>query len=246
MGEPADGLEAAKKKKKFIMVVDGNPKDALTTSMILQNFGYSVTTVKSGDEALEFLSIAVPSLVITEFILPGMNGIVLMDRMRRDPVVSKVPVVVQTSLDDPSGRDRCLQAGCFLYLRKPVKGEDLYRAVQSIVERTPRKNVRVPTYMKASVEGTGTGEEFVTMISVQGMFVKTLHPRPLGSKHTVSFMLQKKIIWVEAMVLYTYGFGDESSKDPGMGMKFMNIEPADLALVQTFIQESFSAGTPAK
>jgi len=66
----------------------------------------------------------------------------------------------------------------------------------------------------------------------------------LGSKHTVSFMLKKKIIWVEAMVLYTYGFGDESSKDPGMGMKFMNIEPVDLALVQTFIQESFSAGAP--
>ncbi|MBS1192947.1 MAG: histidine kinase, partial [Nitrospirae bacterium] len=147
MGEPADVPEAGQKKKKFIMVVDGNPKDALTTSMILQNFGYSVTTVKSAEEALEFLSIAVPSLVIAEFILPGMNGIVLMDRMRRDPVVSKVPVVVQTSDPDPSGRDRCVEAGCILYLRKPVTGEDLYRAVQVIIERTPRKNVRVPTYL---------------------------------------------------------------------------------------------------
>ena len=244
MGEPADVPEAGQKKKKFIMVVDGNPKDALTTSMILQNFGYSVTTVKSAEEALEFLSIAVPSLVIAEFILPGMNGIVLMDRMRRDPVVSKVPVVVQTSDPDPSGRDRCVEAGCILYLRKPVTGEDLYRAVQVIIERTPRKNVRVPTYLKASVEGTGTGAEFVTVISEQGMFVKTLHPRPLGSKHTVSFSLNKKIIWVEAMVLYTYGFSEESAKDPGMGMKFMSIEPVDLALIKTYIQESFSAGTP--
>jgi hypothetical protein len=76
------------------------------------------------------------------------------------------------------------------------------------------------------------------------MFVKTLSPRPLGSKHTVSFILKKKIVWVEAMVLYTYGFGDETAKDPGMGMKFMSIEQVDLALVQTYIQESFSAGTP--
>jgi two-component system, OmpR family, alkaline phosphatase synthesis response regulator PhoP len=246
MGEPADVPGAGQKNKKFIIVVDGNPKDALTTSMILQNFGYSVTTVKSAEEALEFLSIAVPSLVITEFVLPGMNGIVLMDRMRRDPVVSKVPVAVQTSYTDPSGKDRCVEAGCILYLRKPVTGEDLYRAVQSILERIPRKNVRVSTHLKASVEGTGTGEEFVTVISVQGMFVKTLHPRPLGSKHTVSFMLKKKIIWVEAMVLYTYGFSDETAKDPGMGMKFMNIEPEDIALIQTYIQESFSAGAPAK
>ena len=122
MGEPADVPGAGQKKKKFIMVVDGNPKDALTTSMILQNFGYSVTTVKSAEEALEFLSIAVPSLVITEFILPGMNGIVLMDRMRRDPVVSKVPVVVQTSHPDPSGRDRCVQAGCYPLSQKAGDG----------------------------------------------------------------------------------------------------------------------------
>jgi hypothetical protein len=161
MGEPADVTETGQKKKKFVMVVDGNPKDALTTSMILQNFGYSVTTVKSAEEA-----------------------------------------------------------------------------------RTPRKNVRVSTYLKASVNGTGTGAEFVTVISEQGMFVKTLHPGPLGSKQTVSFSLKKKIIWVEAMVLYAYGFGEDSAKDPGMGMKFMSIEPVDLALIQTYIQESFSAGTP--
>lgn len=242
----ADGQEAADKKKKFIMVVDGNPKDALTTGMILQNFGYSVTTVRSAEEAFEFLSIAVPALVITEFILPGMNGIDLLGRMSHDPVVSKVPVVVQTAHPDPSSRDRCLEAGCILYLRKPVTGEDLYRAVQSIVERTPRKNVRVATLLKASVDGTGTGAEFVTVISTQGMFVKTLHPRPPGSKHSVSFVLGKKIIRVEAVVLYAYGFGEGPAKDPGMGMRFLSIGPEDLALIETYIQESFSAGTPAK
>jgi len=228
------------------MVVDGNPKDALTTGMILQNFGYSVTTVKSAEEALEFLSIAVPALVIAEFNLPGMNGVDLLGRMRQNPVVSKVPVMVQTSHPDPSSRDRCLEAGCILYLRKPVTGEDLYRAVQSIVERTPRKNVRVATFLMASVDGTGTGAEFVTVISVQGMFVKTLHPRPLGSKHTVSFIIKKKIVWVEAVVLYSYGFGEEPAKDPGMGMRFVNIEPEYRDLIQAHIQESFSAGTPAK
>ncbi len=245
MAEPADGPEA-EKKKKLIMVVDSNPKDALTTSIILQNFGYCVTTVMSAEEALEFLAIAVPSLVIMEFILPGMNGIGLLDRMRQSSLLSKVPVVVQTSHPDPSGKDRCLEAGCMHYLRKPVTGEDLYRAVQSIIERTPRKNVRVPTFLKASVDGSGPGAEFVTVISEQGMFVKTLHPRPPGSKHTVGFIIKKKIVRVEAAVLYAYGFGDGPGKDSGMGMKFMSIDPEDRALVQAYIRESFSAGTPAK
>jgi len=131
MGEPGDVPGAGQKKKKFIMVVDGSPKDALTTSMILQNFGYSCTSVKSAEEALEFLSIAVPSLVITEFNLPGMDGIVLMERMRLDPLVSKVPIVVQTSYADPSaGTGACSRL--LPLSQKPVAGEDLYRAVQSI------------------------------------------------------------------------------------------------------------------
>jgi len=242
----ADGQDAAEKKKKFIMVVDGNPKDALTTGMILQNFGYSVTTVRSAEEALEFLSIAVPALVITEFILPGMNGIDLLGRMRQNPVVSKIPVVVQTAHPDPSSRDQCLEAGFILYLKKPVTGEELYRTVQSIVERTPRKNVRVATLLKASVDGSGTGAEFVTVLSVQGMFVKTLHQRPAGSKHSVSFVLKKKIVRVEAAVLYAYSFGEGPAKEPGMGMKFVSIGTDDRALIETYIQESFSAGTPAK
>ena len=246
MAEPADAQDAAERKKKFIMVVDGNPKDALTTGMILQNFGYSVTTVRSAEEALEFLSIAVPAMVITEFILPGMNGIDLLGHMRRDSVISNIPVVVQTSHPDPSSRDRCLEAGCILYLKKPVRGEDLYRTVQSIVERTPRKNVRVAAFLMASVDGTGTGAEFVTVISVQGMFVKTLHPRQVGTKHSVSFVLKKKIVRVDAEVLYAYRFGEGPAKDPGMGMKFVTIESDDRALIEAYIQESFSAGTPSK
>ncbi len=244
MAELESGPDAAEKKKKLIMVVDGIPKDSLTTGMILQNFGYSVVTVKTAEDALEFLAIAVPSLVIVEFILSGMNGIDLLGRMHRDPVFSKVPVIVQTSHPDPSTRDRCLAAGCALFFRKPVPGEDLYRALQSILERTPRRNVRVATFLNASIDGAGTGAEFVTVISDEGMFIKTLHPRPLGTNHTVSFILQKKIIRVEAQVLYTYGFGDGPGKDPGMGMLFVDIETEDLALVKAHIQESFSAGTP--
>ena len=123
MAELVDGPEAAQKKKKLIMVVDGNPKDSLTTAMILQNFGYSVSTMRSAEEALEFLSIAVPSLVIVEFILPGMNCIDLLGRMSQEPVFCRIPVLVQTGHPDPSTRDRCAAAGCVLFLKKPVTGD---------------------------------------------------------------------------------------------------------------------------
>jgi CheY-like chemotaxis protein len=238
MAEHADGTEVTEKKKKFVLVVDNNTRDSFQAGMMLQNFGYNVTTVKTAEEAFEFISIAVPSLIVMELVLPGMNGHDLLARIRKEPSLAKMPVIVQTSIADSKVQDRCYEAGCTLYLKKPVDAESLYRAVQEAIEPTPRHNVRIPTFLRASVDGSGTGAEFVTVISNKGMFVKTLHPRPKGAQHTVSFILKKKIIKVEAEVLYSYGFGEGPAKDPGMGMKFVTISPEDLALIQAYIQEN--------
>lgn len=238
MAERTDGTEAAEKKKKFVLVVDNNTRDSFQVGMMLQNFGYSVTTVKTAEEALEFIAIAVPSLIVMELVLPGMNGIDLLTRIRKEPSLVKMPVLVQTSIPDIKVQDRCYEAGCTLYLKKPVDAENLYRAVQEATEATPRKNVRIHTFLKASVDGSGTGAEFVTVISSKGMFVKTLQPQPKGTDHRVSFILNKKIIKVEAQVLYSYGFGEGPAKDPGMGMKFVTISPEDLTLIQAYIQEN--------
>lgn len=238
MADLTDGTEVAEKKKKFVLVVDNDTRDSFQAGMMLQNFGYSVTTVKTAEEALEFISIAVPALIVMEFALPGMNGIDLLARIRKEPSLVKIPIIVQTSIPDIKIQDRCYEAGCTLYLRKPVDAERLYRAVQEALERTPRKNVRIPTFLKASVDGGGIGAEFVTVISSMGMFVKTLHPRQKGTNHGVSFILNKKIIKVEAQVLYSYGFGEGPSRDPGMGMKFVTISPEDQALIQAYIQEN--------
>jgi hypothetical protein len=106
--------------------------------------------------------------------------------------------------------------------------------------------VRVAVFLKASVDGGGTGAEFVTQLSEKGLFVKTLHPRQRGSKHSVSFILRKRIVHVDAEVLYAYGFGEGPSRDPGMGMKFLSIDSGDVALIKEHIKESFSAGTPSR
>jgi len=245
MAEQEVGTEVVEKKKKFVLVVDNNSRDSFQAGMMLQNFGYNVTTVKTAEEALEFISIAVPSLVIMELVLPGMNRIDLLTRIRKEPRLVQTPIIVQTSIPDMKVQDRCYEAGCTLYLKKPVDAEKLYRAVQESLERTPRKNVRIPTFLKASVDGSGTGAEFVTVISNKGMFVKTLHPRAKGTTHGVSFILSKKIIKVEAEVLYSYGFGEGPSRDPGMGMKFVTISREDQERIQAYIQENIDPAAAA-
>ena len=70
----------------------------------------------------------------------------------------------------------------------------------------------------------------------------TLHPRVPGSRHSVTFILGKKILKTEAEVLYAYGFGEGPGKDPGMGMKFLNLSPIDRDVIQAYIREHVHPG----
>ncbi len=228
------------RKKRFVLVVDENVRDAYYTGMLLQNFGYNVTNVKSAEEALEYISIALPALIITELALPRMNGFDFLVKLRRDREHGKIPVIIQTRLQDLESEDRCQRDGCSVYLRKPVQAEDLYRAVQTLMEETPRRNIRVPVYLKASIDGAGAGAEFITMLSDTGCFVKSLNPRPRGSRHSLSFVMGKKIVRVEGEVLYTYGFGEGPNKEPGMGLKFLNLDAELQDLIRRFIEESIT------
>ena len=233
--------ESAPRKKRFILVVDNSHRDASYTGILLQNFGYNSAMVRSGEEAIEFLATAVPSLVITELVLPGMNGIDLFERITRDPSRTALPVIIQTRFTDQEVEDRCRRTGCAGCLNKPVQTFELYRAVQQALEPTPRQNIRIPVNLNASIEGM-TEAVFVTMLSDSGLFVRTLDPSHTGSKLTVSFLLEDRIIRADAIVLYAYGFEEGPQKEPGMGMKFLNLSPVDKDVIQNFIREKVSPG----
>ena len=225
------------RKKQFVLVVDGSARDASYTSMLLQNFGYNTTVARSGEEALEFLAMAVPALVLSELVLPGMNGLDLFGRLKRHPTLPVVPpVIVQTKFADQESEDRCRRAGCAGCLNKPVQADDLYRAVQRAIEPTPRQNIRVRTHCSVSIDEVAAENEYVTVLSDGGLFVNTLEPRQVGSKHTLTFLLADRPIRVDAVVLYAYQFGEGPRKEPGMGMKFLNLSSIDRDVIQAYVR----------
>lgn len=236
----AESDPVSARKRQFILLVDDDPRDTYYAAMLLQNFGYNVTTVRNGEEALAFLAVAVPALIVMELRLPGMSGFDLLERLRRHR--SSIPVLIQTRLEDLESEDHCQSAGCTAYLRKPVSADDLFRAVQGALEKTPRENIRIQTDLRVSIDGAGTGSEFITMLSDTGCFVKTLNQRPVGSRHTLSFILAKHIIRTEAEVLYAYAFGEGPNKTPGMGMKFLSLGAEDRLLVQRHIRDIVTPG----
>lgn len=229
-------------KKRFILVVDNSQRDASYTAMLLQNFGYNSTTVRTGEEALEFIGFAKPALVVTELILPLMNGFDLAERLAQDPETASIPFILQTRFTDQTTEDRCrmaIKGGC---LNKPVQSADLYRVVQRALEPTPRQNIRISTFLNAAIEKSLSGTEFVTMLSDEGLFMKTVEPRPVGSYHTVTFLLDDRIVRTYAVVLYVYRFDENPDKEPGMGMKFLYLSPVDEEVIRSHIREQVRPG----
>lgn len=120
-----------------ILVVEDSPTQALLLSGLLEQAGYEVLSAASGMEALEILKGRRPALVITDIVMPEMDGYELTRTIKRDESLSCVPVILLTSLSDPDDLIRGLEAEGDFYLTKPYDEDFLLQKVKSIIAAPP-------------------------------------------------------------------------------------------------------------
>ena len=231
-----NGVGDRNRSKQYILLIDRNSDDRLQTGLLLQKFGYSVHSTSEVAAALDFFCAEQPAAVIADAALEGLN---LLTLVRKDPRFSDVPVILIRSSSGPG-----LHAGirAAAWLEKPVTADALYRVVQSAIEKTPRQNIRVTTSLKAKV-GTGEVEGAVTSLSEFGLFFQVRDLLPMKTTVPISFEIKGRTIRAGAVVLYVSTYEEGSSREPGMGMKFVTISPADRALVKAFVLEQLSSGS---
>ena len=234
-------MDAAERAKRYVLVVETNVDDRFTVSMLLQQFGCTICSAHSAEEALEFLTVAPPAAVVSE---EGQLGTGLLARIKKDGRFSDIPVILLTSSPDHTLEDRVRRGEIAAVLGKPVDAEAFYQAIQASIEKTPRKNIRIATYLPAKItDDPVDGDGYVTVLSEHGMFFRTLEPRAVHMKVPVSFSLSEgREVMVEATVLYTCSFDEGPFNEPGMGMQFSKISDDGRALVRNFILEQIGTG----
>ncbi|MBF0216556.1 MAG: hybrid sensor histidine kinase/response regulator [Candidatus Omnitrophica bacterium] len=109
---------AARKRKKHILLAEDSMTTAMLEKNILESVGYSVVTAKDGQEAAERAMQEKFDLVITDVLMPRMNGFELIERLRGDSKYKDVPVIVVTTRENDEDRRRGLEAGADAYLLK--------------------------------------------------------------------------------------------------------------------------------
>jgi diguanylate cyclase (GGDEF)-like protein len=118
-----------------ILVVDDNPDKLLLLESALKLAGYRVTTATDGDEALAAIESYQPDLVITDVMMPRMNGYELAQRIRSNPRTKFIPVIMQTA----AGRRiedlrRASEVGALGYITDPTDLDLLLARTRTLLE----------------------------------------------------------------------------------------------------------------
>lgn len=127
--------------KGDILIVEDSPTQAAQLKLILQRERYSVQTATNGEMALEMLTEGLPAVVISDVVMPGMDGYTLCREIKNSPHTRRLPVILLTQLSDPKDIIRGLECGADHFITKPYSKGDLLSHIQYIfVNRELRKN----------------------------------------------------------------------------------------------------------
>ena len=119
-----------------ILVVEDEEDILELVSFNLKKEGYQVKGVTSGEEALHEVRKKIPSLIILDLMLPGVNGFDVCKSLKGDPKTKAVPIVMLTARSEEADIVIGLELGADDYLTKPFSPRELIARVRAILRRS--------------------------------------------------------------------------------------------------------------
>lgn len=121
--------------KANILIVDDNPDKLGLLETALQLAGYNVTTATDGDEALAAIESYQPDLIITDVMMPRMNGYELAQRIRANPLTKFIPVIMQTAASRRvEDLRRASEVGALGYITDPTDMDLMLARTRTLLE----------------------------------------------------------------------------------------------------------------
>jgi pilus assembly protein CpaE len=121
-----------------ILVVDDSPLATKVMSNLFAREGYSVIAAGSGEEALEQLERVTPDLVVTDIMMPGIDGYELCHQIRARPQLRGIPVLAITTITELEAKLRGFEVGVDDFVPKNTPGQELLARVEALLARRER------------------------------------------------------------------------------------------------------------
>ncbi|MCK5784383.1 MAG: diguanylate cyclase, partial [Desulfobacterales bacterium] len=125
----------SKKENQLILAVDDTPNILKAIEYILTKAGYPVLTARDGDEAFILIKKERPALVISDIMMPGLDGYELCSQLRSEEATSLIPFIFLSAKDTVDDRIKGIQTGADGYLTKPFNRDELLALVETVLTR---------------------------------------------------------------------------------------------------------------
>jgi two-component system alkaline phosphatase synthesis response regulator PhoP len=122
--------------KANILVVDDEEDILELVKLNLSRDGYEVLTCETGEQALVIARSKLPNLVILDLMLPGIDGLEVCKKLKKDPKTEHIPIIMLTAKGEESDIITGLELGADDYVTKPFSGKVLVARVRTILRRT--------------------------------------------------------------------------------------------------------------
>ena len=124
---------------KNVLIVEDSPTQAEVLKSLLEENGWSATIARDGKEALLQLTESCPDVVISDIVMPRMDGYQLCRKIRGDKKLENLPVILVTSLSDTSEVVKGLECGADSLLVKPYNSDLLIKCLDNVEEKKKAK-----------------------------------------------------------------------------------------------------------
>ena len=119
----------------YLLIVEDDPDILKLLSTTLTFKGYRVVTMRNGKDALEAVHHERPAIIITDIMMPRLDGFGLVHRLRIDPTLRNIPVIfITATYVTPEDKEFALNIGATRFIQKPVDLDDFLKTVEDLLK----------------------------------------------------------------------------------------------------------------
>lgn len=143
-----------------LLVVEDIPNVLELLEVTLKFQGYQVITARNGQEALDILKKETPALIISDILMPKLDGFAFVQKLRTDPKTQKIPVIfLSATYVTPEDRAFAMRLGAARFIEKPIDTEDF---LLTIAELLSLEQITIPLPLEPSQFYQGYRERLET------------------------------------------------------------------------------------
>lgn len=121
--------------KPRVLIVDDDPATLRMIEYIFDRADYEVYLAATGPEALSKADEAKPDLVILDVMMPDVTGLEVCQRLRAQPALARLPIIMLSAKDQLEDKVNGFQAGADDYVAKPVEPQELLARAKALLHR---------------------------------------------------------------------------------------------------------------